>query len=164
MNPEKLGNLLNEVDKRLGRVAKSLGSPDEMHPNGAVVRQLVALRAETRRQVSKLDKLKSADVDRLEAMTGDLREAASRALPSSSTVVDPVRLILMDEIGLTNLINGLRIGLTLLGPEDVLDAVPGQKTAAFTFGFEDDVLTVVDSLCDHISTKKMSPWPPWRTP
>ncbi|KAA9386926.1 hypothetical protein [Neorhizobium galegae] len=145
MNSERLGNLLNEIDKRLGRLGKSLGDPiDEMHPNSGVAKQIAALRAETRRQTSKIDTLKSADVDQLEAMVGDLREAASRALPSSHSVVHPVKSILTDEVGLTNLISGLRIGLTLLGPDDVLEVVPGQKTAAFQFGFTDDVLTVVD--------------------
>lgn len=145
MNPERLENLLNEIEKRLGRVEKSLGrNPDESHPNRIVARQLTALRAETRRQVSKVDKLKSSDVDRLEAMIGDLREAASQALPSSHSPAHPIRSILMDEIGLKNLISGLRIGLTLLGPDDVLDVVPGQKTAAFQFGFSGNILTVVD--------------------
>ena len=145
MNPERLGNLLNEIELRLGRIGKQLGNHDgETDPNGTVARQIAALRAETRRQSSKIDALKSADVDRVEAMVGDLREVASQALTSKLSAARPIKSILTDEVGLTNLISGLRIGLTLLRPEDVLEVVPGQKTAAFQFGIMDDVLTVVD--------------------
>jgi hypothetical protein len=44
MNPERLGNLLNEIELRLGRIGKQLGNHDgETHPNGTVARQIAAL-------------------------------------------------------------------------------------------------------------------------
>jgi hypothetical protein len=45
---------------------------------------------------------------------------------------------------LNNLFLGMKIGLSQLGPDEILESLPGQKPAAFQFGFENEQVVVVD--------------------
>lgn len=119
MRPDKLRNLLQELEKRLTRAERSY-----VH-SGSFVQQLASIKMEVRRHLSKVDSLRKADIDSLEQQIRRLQ------IPDES-------------LGLSNLVVGMKIGLDQLGPEDVLEATPGQKLAAFAFGFEGDVLKVVD--------------------
>ncbi len=87
--------------------------------------ELDALKVAARRCLGKVDKLNAIDVAGLEKLVAQL--------PMDG---DPLRL--------TNLIAGLKIGLNQLGPDDILDATPGQKLAAFSFGYDGEILKVVD--------------------
>jgi len=78
-----------------------------------------------RRHLAKVDSLRAGDVASLEAM------AAKIPIPAGHQSLD-------------NLILGLKIGLNQLGPDELLEALPGQKTAAFHFAVDDDALKVID--------------------
>lgn len=119
MKPDKLRNLLQEMERRLARAEASYSH------SGGISQQLATARVEVRRYLSKVDSLRTADIIALDQL---------------------IRVIQIpdEDHGLANLILGMKIGLNQLGPEDVLEATPGQKLAAFTFGFEGDVLKVID--------------------
>ncbi|PDT02408.1 hypothetical protein CO666_20665 [Rhizobium chutanense] len=87
---------------------------------------LSRLRAEVQRLLSKVDTLRAPDIAALEL----------------NLSVIPIQDL--DRSSLNNLLLGMKIGLNQLGPEDVLDALPGQRPAAFQFGFEGERVVVVD--------------------
>ncbi|MDR6666392.1 hypothetical protein [Rhizobium sp. 1399] len=118
MKPDKLRNLLEEMDTRVGRMQRE--RKDHFTAN------LSGLRAEVQRLLSKIDSLRASDIAALEVTLS--------AIPIND----------LDRSSLNNLLLGLKIGLNQLGPDEVLDATPGQKPAAFQFGFDGDVLKVVD--------------------
>ncbi|MGO7605170.1 hypothetical protein ACC718_17955 [Rhizobium ruizarguesonis] len=148
MNPDKLRNLLQSIDIRLARAEKDIIALDgRSGPASNVVQELAVLRSEVRRQLSKVDTLKGSDVSIIEQKMEFLRSVASNrfsAFGSNTPITEPLRAIMDDSIGLANLVAGIRIGLNQLGPDDVLETLPGQKTAAFQFDFEGDNLRVVD--------------------
>ncbi|NEJ73756.1 hypothetical protein GR197_24985 [Rhizobium phaseoli] len=119
MRPDRLRNLLQEMEARLVRAEKSYAL------NDSILQKLTSTKAEVRRHLSKVDSIRIADVDALEQRIRNLQ-------------------ISDDSLGLPNLILGMKIGLNQLGPEDLLEATPGQKLAAFSFEFEDGTLRVVD--------------------
>lgn len=114
MKPDRLGKILTEMETRITRAQKEGRGGD-----------LDVLKAAVRRCRTKLDKLNPANVAELKALVGKI---------TSST----------NPLGLSNLISGLEIGLNQLSPDDLLEATPGQKLAAFQFGFDGDALTVID--------------------
>jgi hypothetical protein len=114
MKPDRLGNILEEMEARLTRAQRD--------GNG---RGLAALTVAVRRYRAKLDKLSASDISELERLIAQV--------PMQG---DPLRL--------NNLIAGLKIGLNQLSLDDIIDATPGQKLAAFQFGFEGELLKVVD--------------------
>ncbi|MEH7904152.1 hypothetical protein V7794_23510 [Rhizobium laguerreae] len=118
MKPDKLRNLLQEMDARVARMQRA--RKDHFAAN------LSWLRTEVQRLLSKVDTLRTSDIAALELTLS--------VIPIND----------LDRSSLSNLLLGMKIGLNLLGPEDVLDAVPGQKPAAFQFGFEGSRLVVVD--------------------
>lgn len=118
MKPDKLRNLLQEMDTRVGRMQAAR--------NDHFVANLSGLRAQVQRLLGKVDSLQTTDIAGL--------EIALSAVPISE----------LDRSSLNNLLLGLRIGLNQLGPNEVLDVTPGQKLAAFTFGFEGDTIKAVD--------------------
>ncbi|TAV48759.1 hypothetical protein ELI30_10815 [Rhizobium leguminosarum] len=119
MKPDKLRNLLTELEARVVRLEQSYE-----RTNDSTV-PLAALKAEIRRHFSKVDSLRAADVVSLE------KQIANIPIPD-------------DQRNLANLLLGLKFGLNQLGPNELLESLPGQKTAAFQFRFDDDVLKVVD--------------------
>lgn len=158
MKPERLGNLLREIDKRLIRIEDSLRQAADASSSEVLVRQpLFALKAEVRRFLSKVESMREPDLLNLERMVDDLREAAGRDMAHNSPARDPLAAVFHDEFALRALTAGLRIGINQIGPDEVLEAVPGQKTAAFQFGFSGDVLVVVDqSLRPNDREKEMA--------
>ncbi|ACI54761.1 hypothetical protein Rleg2_1469 [Rhizobium leguminosarum bv. trifolii WSM2304] len=118
MKPDKLRNLLQEMDNRVGRMQRE--RKDHFTTN------LSGLRAEVQRILGKVDTLQTQDIAALELMLS--------VIPFHDH----------DRASLRNLLLGMRIGLNRLDPEDVLEAVPGQKPAAFQFGFEGERVVVVD--------------------
>lgn len=149
MKADRLRNLLQEMDNRLLRAEKSIVEIDgKSGPANNVVQKLSAVRAEVRRFLSKIDSIRIGDVESLERHVAHLRDAAGdrlQAFGHEAPISQPLRSIFQDGIGLLNISAGLKIGLNQLGPDDLLDLVPGQKTAAFQFGFDDgDLLVVVD--------------------
>ena len=114
MKPDRLGKILTEMETRITRAQNEGRGGD-----------LDVLKAAVRRCRTKLDKLNPANVAELKALVGKI---------TSST----------NPLGLSNLISGLEIGLNQLSPDDLLEATPGQKLAAFQFGFDGDALTVID--------------------
>ncbi|GAC1040865.1 hypothetical protein [Rhizobium sp. No.120] len=148
MKADKLRNLLQEMEKRLIRVEKSVleidGSRDGTHQ---ILQQLITLKSEVRRLLSKVDSLRVDGVAKLETQIEELREVARRTMSGhlrDDRLITVMRAIALDNLGLLNLSAGLKIGLNQIGPKDVLEATPGQKTAAFKFAFEKEVLAVVD--------------------
>lgn len=117
MRPDKLRKLLQEMEERLARAEKSYAHDEH------ALRPLASTKREVRRYLSKVDSLRKVDID-------SLNERVLR-LP-------------INDLGLGNLILGMKIGLNQLGPEDILEATPGQKLAAFSFGFDGDDLRIVD--------------------
>ncbi|CAN7266270.1 hypothetical protein [Rhizobium sp. LjRoot258] len=107
------------MEKRLVRAER------RYDPNQSVFHQLTVIRAEVRRCLSKVDSLRPADIKALEQQIELLQ-------------------ISDDRFSLANLIAGLKIGLNQMEPEDVLETLPGQKPAAFQFGFDGDRIIVVD--------------------
>jgi hypothetical protein len=147
MRPDKLRNLLQEMDTRLARIERAIQKSDPRFEGaGFAGKKLNELRSEVRRQLGKIDTLRTADVERLEGLIGTLQNLAEGRYEqeNGSHVSGHVRVLLHDFAGIANLTAGLRIGLNQLGPDEVLDTVPGQKPAAFQFGFEGDRVVVVD--------------------
>ncbi|KAB1086372.1 hypothetical protein F4V91_07975 [Neorhizobium galegae] len=139
MKATKLFNLLTEIDTRLNRLEKSAISYREPLVRTNIKAQpFFALRDEVRRQLPKVDALREADVAGLERLIRGLQDFTIASPPLSKS---PQRF---DVSGFSNLVNGLRIGLSQLSPVEMLEAVPGQKTASFAFGFRNDMLTVID--------------------
>ncbi len=118
MKPDKLRNLLQEMDARVGRMQRD--RKDHFTAN------LSGLRSQVQRLLGKVDTLRASDITALEVTLS--------AIPVND----------LDRSSLNNLLLGLKIGLNQLGPDDVLEVTPGQKTAAFTFGLEADAIKVVD--------------------
>ncbi|MDQ0561459.1 hypothetical protein QO004_003253 [Rhizobium mesoamericanum] len=121
MKPDKLRNLLVELETRVDRLERSYSRTT----TASIIAPLATLRAEVRRHLAKVDSLRASDVASLEEMVAQV-------------------LIPVGHQGLDNIILGLKIGLNQLGPDELLDVLPGQKTAAFHFSVDDDALKAID--------------------
>lgn len=119
MKPDQLRNLLTELETRVGRAERSYAQ------TGHIAQPLGAVKADIRRHLSKADSLRAAHVASLE------KQIAKIPIPD-------------DRWNLANLLLGLKIGLNQMGPDELLESLPGQKPAAFQFGFDDDRIVVVD--------------------
>ncbi len=119
MKPDRLRNLLKEMETRLVRAEKTYrrsSDVGQIHDD---------IKADVRRYLSKVDSLGHSDINALETKVNQLTGTGH-------------------DLGLLNQIAGLKIGLNQLGPDEILDALPGQKTAAFQFIIDDDIIRVVD--------------------
>lgn len=147
MKSDKLRKVLLEMETRLGRIAKRLDGIDAASDTAVdLTRHIGRLRAYVRRLESKAELLRADDVDDLQSEFSWIRSMASQQAlrtPKNSPYFDALTSLQDDEV-LANLAVGLRIGLSQIGPEEVLDAVPGQKLAAFQFEIVGDELRVVD--------------------
>ncbi|MBB3743765.1 hypothetical protein FHX10_003264 [Rhizobium sp. BK591] len=119
MKPDKLRNLLIELEGRVSRLERTYERSDH------IAIPLAAVKAEVRRYLSKVDSLRAADVAALE------KQIRNIPIPD-------------DQPNLANLVLGLKFGLNQLGPDELLESLPGQKTAAFQFRLDEDVLKVID--------------------
>ncbi len=148
MKTDRLRNLLAELDTRLRRFEGSSSKPADNRPQAQLTLTLISrLRSDIRRQVTQIDTLDRERVVAFERQINEIRDAASLAdYDRSSPQFKLFESLITDKIGLLNLTAGLKIGLNQLEPEDVLELVPGQKTAAFQFEFKDDYLVTVDQL------------------
>ncbi len=147
MRAEKLQNLLVTLDRRLERIDKSLQRAGFGETTWSVGKELFAIRGLVRRHLSKPDALRLDDVQNLEQRIDSLRDAGnsdSLGFAPASPAARELSAIFADNGNLKNLTAGMRIGLVQLTPEDVLEATPGQKTAAYQFGFSNGTLTLVD--------------------
>ncbi|MGQ3214113.1 MAG: hypothetical protein ACT6U0_17400 [Shinella sp.] len=147
MKPQKLLKLLVEAETRVSHLEKSL-SPvnDEVGLKDSVVSRLVDLRMRLRRYQSKIDVLQLHDVESLERVVGILREdliEGMRTTRPAAPIWKALRTI-YDDTTLQQFTGGLRIGLIQLEPDELIERVPGQKTAAFKFEFIENELTVID--------------------
>lgn len=148
MKTDKLRNLLVELDTRLRRFEGSSSKSADNRAEALLTLALISkLRSDVRRQVAQIDTLDREKVVALERQIDEIRDSASLAsYDRSSPQFAEFESLVTDKIGLLNLTAGLKIGLNQVEPDDVLELVPGQKTAAFQFEFKDDVLVVVDQL------------------
>lgn len=148
MKTDKLRNLLVELDTRLRRFeGSSSNSADNKAQAQRTLTLVSKLRSDIRRQVAQIDTLDREKVVALERQINEIRDAASlAAYDRSSPQFASFESLVTDRIGLLNITAGLKIGLNQLEPDDVLELIPGQKTAAFQFGFRDDILVAVDQL------------------
>lgn len=148
MKTDKLRNLLVELDTRLRHFEGSSSKSADNRAEAQLTLTLISrLRSDIRRQVAQIDTLDKETVVALERQIDEIRDAASLAgYDRSSPYFASFESLVTDKIGLLNLTAGLKIGLNQLEPDDVLELVPGQKTAAFQFAFRDDVLVAVDQL------------------
>lgn len=147
MKPQKLLKLLVEFEDRLRHLQNAIIAIEG--PRGAsrdTVDHLTDLRAQLRRYQSKVDTLRLSDIEGLEKRVDVLQRAAAKALAKvgTSTPYSNALSILAEANVLTNFTNGLRIGLIQLEPDEIIDALPGQKPAAFKFAFDGNVLKVID--------------------
>lgn len=148
MKTEKLRNLLVELDTRLRRFEGSNSNAADDRAQAQRTLTLISkLRSDIRRQVAQIDTLDREKVVALERQVEEIRDAASlAAYDRSSLQFSSFQSLVTDKVGLLNITAGLKIGLNQLEPDDVLELVPGQKTAAFQFEFREDVLVAVDQL------------------
>lgn len=148
MRPNKLANLLSELNDRLLRIERMfLQSTAAIGPARTIVEKLSSVSMEVQRYLSKPDTLRVADVEKIEdrllnldAAIGDL----TRQFSQTSSLGRALRVISSDVPKLRNLTSGMRIGLNQLRPDEVLELIPGQKTAAFQFALLEDRLVTVD--------------------
>ncbi|CUX11523.1 hypothetical protein [Agrobacterium genomosp. 13] len=148
MKTDRLQNILRELDARLRR---SEGEIRSASSNPESVRGMLArfshLRANIRRLSSKPDVLNFEEVQALDLQIDQLGEAAARAksnLPTSDPLHRVLADIFEDSAFLSRLTSGLKIGLNQVAPDDLLESTPGQKTAAFQFEYQNDILVVID--------------------
>ncbi|TWF46407.1 hypothetical protein [Neorhizobium alkalisoli] len=159
MRAEKLRNLLDLLLKRLTAVEARFpkGGLDDAPLTAA---KIFELKTALRRHLSKPDALRISAVNDIEHQIDRLRSAASSDLENihpSSTLAVLLRDLTDEQASLNNLTAGMRIGLNQLEPEDVLETLPGQKSAAFKFVFEDGVFKVVDdALRPHDSEARIA--------
>jgi hypothetical protein len=139
---------LAELDARLRRIEASTSTHAAHQPQARLALTLISrLRTDIRRQIALADTLNKEKVVAFERQIDEIRDAASLAnYERSSPLFGLFESLFTDRIGLLNLTAGLKIGLNQLGPDEVLELVPGQKTAAFQFEFRDDSLVTVDQL------------------
>ncbi|MGV1985153.1 hypothetical protein ACQZ5N_00900 [Agrobacterium sp. 22-221-1] len=148
MKPDKFQNILREMDARLRRSESELQSASS-HTES--IRGMIArfshLKANIRRLSSKPDSINFDEVQALDLQIDQLSDAAARARVNFLTT-HPLHTVLGniadDSAGLSRLTSGMKIGLSQVTPENVLESTPGQKTAAFQFEYQNDVLVVVD--------------------
>lgn len=148
MKQTRLRNLLQALQERLRRTERSIIAIEGEAGNaGQLVRLLRHLRLEVRRQETRLDSFNLVEVAHIERRVKELRELADtliHTLGADTAVGNYLQSIHRDEVGLSNLAAGMKIGLGQMRPEDMLDMVPGQKPAAYHFNFNGDILTVAD--------------------
>lgn len=148
MKTDRLQNILRELDTRLRRSESEMRSASS---NPESIRDMMArfshLKANIRRLSSKPDAIKFDEVQALDFQIDQLGEAAARA-KSTLLTSDPLNRVLADifedSAFLSRLTSGLKIGLNQITPDNPLEMTPGQKTAAFQYAYEDDVLVVID--------------------
>lgn len=148
MKPDKILKLLEEMSSRLRRAEGVLSEwKRKSEVADDAVQQMVSIRSSIRRSISKVDSLQASDVITLEHQIQALRETASNPISGIQVghpLYESLRNVFQDNIGLLNLTAGIKIGLNQLGPEDVLAATPGQKTAAFRFGLKNGLFGTED--------------------
>ncbi|KQM34813.1 hypothetical protein ASF03_00635 [Rhizobium sp. Leaf68] len=147
MKSDKIRKLLLDLDDRLRRAERLINALDFQPPLAdQTLRQVNVIRMMLRRYSSKSDTVAHDDVTALHQQLEVLREIAKppRLEPVSKELGGVLDGIAYDYVGLSNLLTGIRIGLGQLGPEEVFEVTPGQKTAAFQFLYQNEFLDVVD--------------------
>ncbi|MDH6294710.1 hypothetical protein [Agrobacterium fabrum] len=148
MKPDKLINILGKMDERLRRSegeVRSASSDNEV--TGGILTRFSHLKANVRRLSSKPDAITFEEVQAIDLQIDQLLNAAAH-VKSSLVTSNPLHRVLGriadDDAGLFRLTSGLKIGLNQVTPDDLLESTPGQKTAAFQYAYQDDVLVVID--------------------
>ncbi|MCZ7887150.1 MULTISPECIES: hypothetical protein [Agrobacterium] len=148
MKTDKLQNILRDLDERLrrseGRVLSASSNPDSAR---GMLTRFSHLRSNIRRLSSKPDALSFAEVQALDFQIDQLGDAAARTkttLLTSDPLYRVMAEIFEDSAYLSRLTSGLKIGLNQVTPDDLLESTPGQKTAAFQFAYNNDLLVVID--------------------
>lgn len=147
MKPEKLIKLLVDTEARLNQFARSLEAIEGTHgPNADVAQDLRSLGMLLRRHQSKIDTLSLVDVGSFERNVDSLRRHVQARLGASGSSAPASELLksIYESTTLQHFTGGLRIGLIQIAPDDLIERVPGQKLAAYQFGFSDDKLHVID--------------------
>ncbi len=105
------------------------------------------LKANIRRLSSKPDAINFDEVQGLDLQIDQLADAAARTR-STFLTSHPLHRVLGEIVhigsGLSRLTSGMKIGLNQITPDNFLEMTPGQKTAAFQFDYQNDVLVVID--------------------
>ncbi|MBB5041904.1 hypothetical protein [Shinella fusca] len=145
--------LLVEMDNRIARIVKELRVGGAGFPiSNELLSRLADMRADLRRLHGKIDTLSMGDVESLERgitriselSDQTMRTTIARVSPGDALRVTETLRALSEGSVLANYTGGLRIGLIQIEPDEFIERVPGQKLAAFQFGFEDNTLVVVD--------------------
>lgn len=153
MNAKKLLKLLVEMDNRIARIEKELLVGGDSFPlPSELLGRLADMRTDLHRLHGKIDTISMGDVESLERSITRLSELSDLAmrttvaqmLPGDALRVTEALRLLSEGSVLANYTGGLRIGLILLEPDELIERVPGQKLAAFQFGFENETLVVID--------------------
>ncbi|MRG64603.1 hypothetical protein GH789_04800 [Rhizobium pusense] len=148
MKPDRLQNILREMDTRLRRSEGEMRSASS-HPES--IRDMLArfshLKANIRRLSSKPDAITFDEVQALELQIDQLADSAARtrsSLPTSHPLHRVLGDIVHNGTGLSRLTLGMKIGLSQVTPDNLLEMTPGQKTAAFQFDYQNESLVVID--------------------
>lgn len=145
MKADRIGKLLIALDGKLEYVSRRLGGAPLRLPGIDQLRlQLESIRAMLRRYISKPDTVSEKDANTLDRELSILRDLASKAENDrlEGELSSLLKSLRYDYIGLGNLILGIRIGLGQLSPEEVFEATPGQKTAAYQFSYSNHIVEV----------------------
>lgn len=148
MRTDKLQNILREMDSRLRRFESEMQSsssrPDTIR---GMLSRVSHLKANVRRLSSKPDTINFDEVQALDLQIDQLADAAARVranLPTSHPLHRVLGDIADDSSGLSRLASGMKIGLSQVTHDNLLESTPGQKTAAFKFEYRNEVLVVID--------------------
>jgi hypothetical protein len=147
MKADRLQNILRDMDGRLSRYEREMRS-ESSHPDaiGGLLTRFTHLKANIRRLSSKPDTINFDEAQALDLQIDQLADAAARTR-STLPNTHPLRRVLTDiadDRGLMQLTLGLKIGIKQITPDNLLEVPPGQKTAAFQFEYQHDILRVID--------------------
>lgn len=148
MKPDRLQNILREMDTRLrraeGEVRSATSSQDSTRE---LLSRFSHLKSNIRRLSSKPDTITFDEVQALDLQIDQLADSAARTrstLPTSHPLHRVLGDIVHNGTGLSRLTSGMKIGLNQITPDNLLEMTPGQKTAAFQFDYQNESLVVID--------------------
>lgn len=147
MKPQKLLKLLVDTETRLNQFAKSIEVLEgDRGPNAEVAQDLKKLSMLIRRYQNKVDTLRLLHVEAFERTVEELRQSVAARLSATRPSSPATELLnsIYESTTLQHFTSGLRIGLIQLDPDELIESVPGQRLAAYQFGFAEDALQVVD--------------------
>lgn len=152
-NVDRVENLLNQIIARLGEFVACLYSAPSIKRSADIASVAGSMRDEVRDKILKLRA--GADItvddllDDLKFFHHSIADVPTTARIDYQDQSRELSALLQQLLGsIENLINGARYGLKHLTADQIRDAIPEQKVAAYQFSFRDEKLVVLPQQAD----------------